>query len=117
MPDSVSSPARAEHPLLVVFADLTRFMTNARGTPDTVLADLLDGYYRAAARLVGGAGGRVVKFMGDAFLNVVNIAATLPARTVALSPEAFRCLGEAERKAWKKHTPQVVYIPSTDPRP
>ena len=53
----------------------------------------------------------------DVIGNEVNIAATLPARTIALSPEAFRQLGEGERKAWKKHTPQVVYIPSDDPRP
>lgn len=174
--NSLSSSVRAEQPLLIVFADLTRFMVNARGTPDAALAELLDGFYREAARLVDRSGGRVVKFMGDAFLavwpeerasagtaalpalkrdidawwsekgwdsrivvkahfgtvvagafgaegaydvigNQVNIAATLGARTIALSPEAFRCLGEAERKAWKKHTPQVVYIPSEDRRP
>jgi class 3 adenylate cyclase len=151
-------------------------MVNARETPDPVLADLLDGFYREAERLVSRSGGRVVKFMGDAFLavwpkdaaargaaalpafkrdmdawlagtswdsrvvvkahsgtaiagafgvegsydvlgNAVNLAATLPARTITISPDAFRCLGEAERKAWKKHTPQVVYIPAGDPRP
>lgn len=168
--------ARAEEPLLIVFADLTRFMANARDTPDTVLAERLHGFYREAERLVSRSGGRVVKFMGDAFLgvwpedaaargtaalpalkrdidawwlrngwdcrvvlkahfgtavagafgidgsydvlgNAVNLAATLPARTIAISPEAFRCLGEVERKAWKKHTPQVVYIPAQDARP
>ncbi|KAF0243136.1 MAG: adenylate [Planctomycetota bacterium] len=165
-----------EQELLIVFADLTRFMAGARGTPDATLADLVDDYYRFAESQVTKSGGRIVKFMGDAFLavwpgdraaaaaaslpalkrdadawwarkgwesrlvvkahfgravagpfgengrfdvigNEVNIAATLPARTIAISPEAFRCLGEAERKGWKKHTPQVVYIPSDDPRP
>ena len=177
MSKSVSAPAiRAEQPLLIVFADITRFMHNARGTPDAALAELLDAYYRFAGSEVAKAGGQVVKFMGDAFLavwreadaaagaaalpevkksidswwagkgwdsrlvvkahfgsavagpfgveghfdvigNEVNTAATLPARTVTLSAEAFRCLGESERKAWKKHTAPTVYIPAEDPRP
>ena len=47
----------------------------------------------------------------------VNVAATLPARTVSLSAEAFRCLKNGERKAYKKHTAPMVYIPVDDPRP
>ena len=177
MSSSSDAPsARAERKLLIVFADLTRFMVNSRGTPDTMLAELLDGYYRHAEDAVAAAGGRMVKFMGDAFLavwpearagtgvaalpglkrdidtwwtakgwdsrvvvkahwgrvvagpfgaegrfdvigNEVNVAATLPARTVSLSAEAFRCLSDGERKRFKKHTPPVVYIPVDDPRP
>jgi class 3 adenylate cyclase len=167
---------RAEQSLLIVFADITRFTVNARATPNPALAELMHAYYERASDLVGAAGGRIVKFMGDAFLAVwaeadaragaaslqgikrdvdahwaslgwdsrlvmkahygrvvagpfgadgrfdvigseVNIAATLPARTIALSPEAFRCLSEDKRKTWKKHTPQVVYIPAEDRRP
>jgi class 3 adenylate cyclase len=170
------SSARTEQALLIVFADLTRFMVNSRGTPDGTLAELLDGYYRHAEGAVSTAGGRVVKFMGDAFVavwpeeragigvaalpalkrdidawwaakgwdshvvvkahfgraicgpfgreerfdvigNEVNIAATLPARTVSLSAEAFRCLENGERRAFKKHTSPVIYIPVDDPRP
>lgn len=170
------SSSRAEQAVLIVFADLTRFMVNARRTPDGALADLLDGYYRQAEGLVSAAGGRVVKFMGDAFLavwpeeaagsgvealpvlkrdidawwaakgwdsrvvmkahfgravagpfgadarfdvigNEVNVAATLPARTVSLSAEAFRRLAAGKRRAFRKHTPPVVYIPVDDPRP
>lgn len=172
---AVSTP-RTEQALLIVFADLTRFMVNSRSTPAGTLAELLDGYYRHAEGLVSTAGGRVVKFMGDAFLAVwpedragagvaalpalkrdidawwaargwdsrvvvkahfgraaagplgraghfdvvgseVNVAATLPARTVSLSAEAFRCLGTDDRKAFRKHTAPVVYIPVDDPRP
>jgi adenylate cyclase len=172
---SVSS-SRVEQAVLIVFADLTRFMVNARNTPDAVLADLLDAYYRHAEGLVSVAGGRVVKFMGDAFLavwpevragsgaeallvlkrdvdawwaargwdsrvvlkahfgravvgpfgadarfdvigNEVNIAATLPARTVSLSAEAFRRLEGDKRRAFRKHTAPVVYIPTDDLRP
>ena len=36
---------------------------------------------------------------------------------MSLSAEAFRCLGDGERKAYKKHTAPVVYIPVDDPRP
>jgi adenylate cyclase len=170
------STGRTETALLIVFADLTRFMVNSRRTPDGTLAELLDGYYRHAEDAVSTAGGRVVKFMGDAFLavwseeraglgvaalpalkrdidawwaakgwdshvvikahfgravmglfgmeerfdvigNEVNVAATLPARTVSLSAEAFRCLETGQRKAFKKHTPPVMYIPVDDPRP
>jgi class 3 adenylate cyclase len=172
---SVSS-SRVEQAILIVFADLSRFMVNARSTPDTTLAELLDGYYRHAEGLVSAAGGRVVKFMGDAFLavwpearagdgvealallkrdidtwwmargwdsrvivkahfgravvgpfgtearfdvigNEVNVAATLPARTVSLSAEAFRCLENGKRRAFRKHTAPAVYIPVDDPRP
>jgi class 3 adenylate cyclase len=172
---SVSS-SRVEQAVLIVFADLTRFMVNSRSTPDAALAELLDGYYRHAEALVTAAGGRVVKFMGDAFLavwpdaragdavetlpglkrdidawwaakgwdsrvvlkahfgravvgpfgtdarfdvigNEVNVAATLPARTVSLSAEAFRCLESGKRRAFRKHTAPVVYIPVDDPRP
>lgn len=168
--------ARTEQALLIVFADLTRFPVNARATPAGPLAELLDGYYRHAESGVAALGGRLVKFMGDAFLAVwaeeragagaaalpalkrdidawwaargwdsrvvvkahfgravagpfgqgerfdvigseVNLAATLPARTVSLSAEAFRCLEGGERKAYRKHTAPVVYIPVDDPRP
>ncbi len=122
-PPAVAS-ARTERALLIVFADLTRFMVNSRSTPAGTLAELLDGYYRHVEGLVSTADGRVVKFMGDAFLAVwpeeragAGVAATLPARTVSLSAEAFRCLENGERKAYKNHTAPVVYIPVDDPRP
>jgi hypothetical protein len=71
MSKSASVPSsRVEQAVLIVFADLTRFMVNSRSTPDATLAELLDGYYRHAEGLVSAAGGRIVKFMGDAFLAV-----------------------------------------------
>ena len=172
---AVVSSARVEQAVLIVFADITRFMVNSRSTPDVALAELLDRYYRHADGLVATAGGRVVKFMGDAFLavwpeaapargggavrpeaghrrvvggegwdsrvvlkahfgraiigpfggdarldvigNEVNVAATLPARTVSLSAEAFRRLESDRRRGFKKHSAPVVYIPVDDPRP
>ncbi len=168
--------ARASQQLLIVFGDITRYTSNARGEPDVELAEMMHGYYERVGALARASNGRIVKFMGDAFLavwsaddagrgvaalpaikrgvdaffterrwdsrlvvkahfgavvagpfgddgrfdvigNDVNIAATLPARTIALSPEAFRLLPPDDRKAWKKHTPQVVYIQADDPRP
>ena len=41
----------------------------------------------------------------------------LPARTVAVSAEAFRRLSPESRTRLKKHTEPVVYIPVGDPRP
>jgi class 3 adenylate cyclase len=170
------SGARAPQRLLIAFGDITRFQVYARTTPELELAAVIDDFYRRVGALVRASGGRIVKFMGDAFLavwseesasrgvaslpaikhgvdaffvergwdsrlvvkahfaevvaggfgddasydvigNGVNIAATLPARTIALSPEAFRLLKEEERRTWKKHTPQVIYIPVEDPRP
>ena len=165
---------RVEQPVLIVFADLTRFIANSRSAADAALAGLLDGYYRHAEGLVAAAVGRVVKFMGDAFPvvwpeagagdgvealpalkrdidawwgakgwdsrvvfkahfgravigpfgadarfvgNEVNVAATLPARTVSLSAEAFRRLENGKRRAFRKHSAPVVYIPVDDPRP
>ena len=171
-----ASDARAEQALLIVFADITRFTVNAQRLADAALAEVLHRYYVEAERLVSAAGGRLVKFIGDAFLavwseadaargaaalpgikaavdawwcaegwdsalvvkahfgravagpfgasgafdvigNAVNTAARLPARTVSLSAEAFRCLEKEERTGFKKHSAPVVYIPQGDARP
>jgi adenylate cyclase len=170
--------SRVETPLLIAFADLTRFMVNASRTPDTELAELIDGWYDCVGRRIQSAGGRVVKFIGDATLAVfpeaaadaaveallalrhdsqtyfssrgwdsrlvvklhhgtvvagpfgvggdkrfdvigseVNTAARLTSNGFAMSPEAFRRLSPAARKAFKKHTPPVTYIPLGDARP
>lgn len=167
---------RVSQRLLIVFGDITRFQMIARKMPNVEIAETMHAYYQRVGALVRASNGRVVKFMGDAFLavwsaedapraaaslaaikrgvdaffaerrwesrlvlkahfgeavagpfgddqrfdvigNDVNIAATLPARTIAISPEAFRCLAHEDRTSWKKHTPQVVYVPSDDPRP
>jgi hypothetical protein len=41
----------------------------------------------------------------------------LLAWTVSLSAEAFRRLEDGKRRAFRKHTAAVVYIPVDDPRP
>ncbi len=53
----------------------------------------------------------------DIIGNDVNTVFQLPARTISLSSEAFRCLSPEARKAFKKHSAPVVYIPQDDQRP
>lgn len=47
----------------------------------------------------------------DLFGKNVNIAATLKTNGFAITPQVFRKLSTATRKYFKKHTPQVTYIP------
>jgi adenylate cyclase len=61
---------RAEVPLLVIFVDLTRFFTQSQRVSDLDLADTLDAFYELVAEAVEGAGGVLVKFIGDAALIV-----------------------------------------------
>lgn len=64
------TPQRAPTPLLVVFLDLTRFATQSQRVEDPELADTVDAYYERVAGAVDAAGGRTVKFIGDAALTV-----------------------------------------------
>lgn len=59
---------RSELPLLIAFLDLTRFAAHARRTPDPQLADQLDAFYHLVTDAVVGAGGAVVKLLGDGAL-------------------------------------------------
>ena len=61
---------RSETPLLVVFADLTRFWAQSQRVDDAELADTLDAYYEQVGTAVRAAGGRVIKFFGDGVLIV-----------------------------------------------
>jgi class 3 adenylate cyclase len=57
-------------PLLITFVDLSRFMVQSRRTDDLALAETLDAFYEHVGAAARGAGGRVVKFLGDAALIV-----------------------------------------------
>jgi len=63
-------PDRRELPLLIAFADLTRFAAQSLRVTDEVLADTVDAFYQRVAARIEGAGGMVVKFVGDATLVV-----------------------------------------------
>ncbi|MGH7331951.1 MAG: adenylate/guanylate cyclase domain-containing protein [Candidatus Rokuibacteriota bacterium] len=65
--------SRAEVPLLVVFVDLTRFAAQSQRVSDRDLADTLDAFYEHVARAVDGAGGVLIKLMGDAALIVFEV--------------------------------------------
>jgi class 3 adenylate cyclase len=179
MVSSFTAPAvHTELALLISFVDLSRFRVDSERLTDRELAALVDELYtRVSARIVG-AGGAVVKFMGDAALIVfpeslvnegvlallelqeetdawlrergwdsrlivkahfgtavagpfgpradrrhdviggaVNLAATLPTRSFALSAQAFRKLSPEVRRRFMKHTPPITYIPVGSQRP
>jgi adenylate cyclase len=61
---------RAQRELLIVFADLSRFAALASRMEDAALAEMMDQLYERLHAAVTGAGGRVVKFIGDAMLAV-----------------------------------------------
>ena len=57
-----------ERPLVMALVDLARFTQVVSELSLRETAALLDGFYRAAEDVVVGAGGRVVKFVGDGCL-------------------------------------------------
>jgi len=71
-------PERAEMPLLIAFADLTRFTRVVQSTDDAEVADVIDEYYRLLTRWVEAAEGHVVKFIGDAALIVFTESSVDP---------------------------------------
>ena len=66
----MATMTRQRTPLLIVFLDLTRFAAQSQRTDDSEIADTLDAYYERVAKGVEGAGGTIVKFIGDAALAV-----------------------------------------------
>jgi class 3 adenylate cyclase len=53
----------------------------------------------------------------DVIGNTVNATARLQTRSYAITPQVFRLLSADARKGFKKHTPPILYIPTSDPRP
>ncbi len=51
---------------LAAFTDLTGFYRASQSLSEPDLCAMLDGYYELVGRIIEGAGGKVVKFMGDA---------------------------------------------------
>ncbi len=60
----------SEVSLVVAFTNFTRFTAQIDRLPDLDVAAVMDGYYGLAASAIESAGGRVVKFIGDATLAV-----------------------------------------------
>ena len=63
---------RTSEPALIVFLDLTHFAAESKRVGDLVAADVIDGYYELVSRSITAAGGRTVKFIGDAALAVFS---------------------------------------------
>ena len=64
------SDLRKEVSLLIAFVDLTKFAFQSQHVDDAELASTIDEYYGLVGGIVRRAGGRVVKFIGDAALIV-----------------------------------------------
>jgi class 3 adenylate cyclase len=65
-----TEPVRAEASLLISFIDLTQYQTQARKSSDAQLAETMNEFYGLITIAIHQAGGRVVKFIGDAALLV-----------------------------------------------
>jgi adenylate cyclase len=61
---------RTTTPLLIMFVDLSRYAAQSQRVEDLELAETVDELYELVAGAILGAGGRVVKFIGDATLAV-----------------------------------------------
>ncbi len=168
--DTLQTPHEVD--LLVSFSDISGFHRATRKYRPEEVFGLLSGYYELFGDIIEGAGGRIIKFIGDSTLFVfsanqvdvgvrtikelqqagnawlhdngmscsqyfkahfgpvmagpigtrgdkrldvfgetVNIAATLKATGIALTPQVFRKLEPETRKLFKKHTPPITYIP------
>jgi class 3 adenylate cyclase len=82
---TVSASGIARTPMVIAFADLARFKIASRRLSDEALAELVQDYYERIADGLKGAGGRVVKFMGDGALLVFPFdRASQAARTLLL---------------------------------
>lgn len=102
--------ARAVTPLLIAFADLTRWQAESSRLDELVLADVMDRFYELVASRVG-AEGTVVKFMGDAALVVfedvdAGVRALLEMKKDV--DEYFAALGWESRLVVKAHFGDVV---------
>ena len=63
-------PGFSEVPLLIAVTDFTRYTAQVDGLADLDVARVIADYYALADAAVRAAGGRVVKFIGDAMLAV-----------------------------------------------
>jgi adenylate cyclase len=104
---------RAAVPLLVAFLDLSGFAMQATRVTDDELASVMDGWYERLAERVGAAGGRTVKFIGDAALVVFPAARADDgvAALLALKDEAdahFSAAGWPCRANVKAHVGECI---------
>jgi len=109
-------PERAEMRLLISFVDLTRFSAQSRRLGDREIADVMDAMYRRVGAAITAAGGRVVKFIGDASLIVFREEEADPGVVALLDLKAelddyFHGLGWECRAVVKIHVGSAVAGP------
>ena len=114
--DPAAYAARREEALLVAFLDLTRFAVQSAKVPDLELAERLDEYYLRVSTRIAGAGGHVVKYIGDGVLVVFHQAAADAAVETLLGLEDeidawMESLGWECRLTAKVHVGSVVVGP------
>jgi adenylate cyclase len=68
----MTASLRTRSPMLVVFLDLDGYKNACEERIDLEVAEMIDDYYDRVATAVQTAGGRVVKFIGDAALIVFS---------------------------------------------
>jgi adenylate cyclase len=108
--------SRTEADLLIAFADLTGFAFQSTRVSDDELARVMDAHYERVGARVEPAGGRVVKFIGDAALMVFPAGEADRAVTALLDLKeevdaAFGELGWACRLIVKVHRGPVIAGP------
>jgi class 3 adenylate cyclase len=81
-----------EHELLVGFYDLAGYMRHAEKTPPQDLLATMTGYFARTGQIVGDAGGRLIKTLGDAGL------VAFPAEAVDAGVLALRSVQSAGRQ-------------------
>jgi adenylate cyclase len=80
-------------PMLIVFLDFTHFSQQSERVDDEEIAEVMDAHYRRVAAAVQSAGGRVIKFIGDATM------AVFPERSVDTAVRAIFDMRLVEDKA------------------
>jgi class 3 adenylate cyclase len=86
-----------ERELLVGFYDLAGYMRHAEKTPPQELLATMAGYFALTGQIVGDAGGRLIKTLGDAGL------VAFPAETADAGVAALRSVQSAGREWLAEH--------------
>ena len=84
--DSIDSPVDCT--MLIAFCDPTNFAKACENKSSGEIFDMMSRYYELTGDIIEGAGGRIVKFMGDALFIV------FPENSAREGVEALKVLGE-----------------------
>lgn len=82
--------------MVVAGVDVTGFAQVCEGRPDIEIFDTLHEYYECVGKVVSGAGGRIVKFIGDAVLIV------FPEQQAVLAASILTDLKQVVQPIWSR---------------